>query len=569
MDTNILNGEIPVFKERRIYGINEDKKESSHYINSSYAGILRLSPNDTSILNNESNSGITSTAEIKEYLSYEDGTTNLLDEQFLRVSTSDGILLDMRISADAVEYNNLYILGTAEVSSLKLYTPSDNIFSLNGINLPTKPNLEAEINIDNITDENKNEKTFILINNNSKKSNFVFKQAKSYIENIIERAFAQLGGLPTGSIHWVPLTIEQYKSFFTDKNGNMHNRDDADAEPIIRDFLLCDGRKYKSSDFPELAKILHKEKITYWAPHADGKMIKNEFTNRGIKSKEEGEEEDKIFFRVPDMRTMFLQYVIPGVENAYKEGNLVGEYEIDASKSQKAFIDKKLDCHYHYIVLNNSIKNNHNTPDWKPIESETTKKSKKCTISFLPAAEETETDDIPEKIKFVLGGKPLAKYGSMRKGLPGLMYYVNSTAGCDTRNCSYTGVSVGSANNLKCPSYIYHPEYAINWACNVVSSTCGYILTTSPDYLKNENENKTKNKNEPYVLSDYIGTSSWNISMDNNAAENRFDLNYTDNESDTIYKTPKKYVDYDESMLDMLGYENTPEFYACLPLIKI
>lgn len=558
MDTNILNGEIPVFKERRIYGINEDGKESSHYINSSYAGILRLSPNDTSILNNESNSGITSTDEIKEYLSYEDGTMDLLGKQFLRVSTSDGILLDMRISADAVEYNNLYVLGTAEVSSLKLYTSSDNTFSLNGINLPTKPNLEAEINIDNITD--KNEETFILINNNSKKSNFVFKRAKSYIENIIERAFAQLSGLPTGSIHWVPLTLEQYKSFFTDKDENRHNHDEAD--PIIRDFLLCDGRKYKSSDFPELAKILHKEKITYWAPHAgdtdkDKKMIKNEFINQGTKSKDK--DEDEIFFRVPDMRTMFLQYAVPGVENAYKKGNLVGEYEIDASKNQKAFIDKKLDCHYHYIVLNNSIKNNHNTPDWKRIESDTTKKSKKCTISFLPAAE--ETDETPEEIKFVLGGKPLAKYGSMRKGLPGLMYYVNTTAGCDTRNCSYAGIAVGDANNLRCPSYIYHPEYAINWACNVVSSTCGYILTTSPDYLKN--------KNKSFVLSDYIGTSSWNISMDNNAVENSSDLNYTDNESDTIYKTPKKYVDYDASMLEMLGYENTPEFYACLPLIKI
>jgi hypothetical protein len=28
------------------------------------------------------------------------------------------------------------------------------------------------------------------------------------------------------------------------------------TDPLIRDFLLCDGRQYRTKDFPELAKIL-------------------------------------------------------------------------------------------------------------------------------------------------------------------------------------------------------------------------------------------------------------------------------------------------------------------------
>jgi hypothetical protein len=36
------------------------------------------------------------------------------------------------------------------------------------------------------------------------------------------------------------------------------------TDPLIRDFLLCDGRKYLTKDFPELAKTLWGEKVTVW-----------------------------------------------------------------------------------------------------------------------------------------------------------------------------------------------------------------------------------------------------------------------------------------------------------------
>jgi hypothetical protein len=56
------------------------------------------------------------------------------------------------------------------------------------------------------------------------------------------------------------------------KNGGRHNKSftkdngETPCDPLVRDFLLCDGRKYKTTDFPELAKVLWKENIKHWKP---------------------------------------------------------------------------------------------------------------------------------------------------------------------------------------------------------------------------------------------------------------------------------------------------------------
>jgi hypothetical protein len=80
-------------------------------------------------------------------------------------------------------------------------------------------------------------------------------------------ALLGLQTIPTGSIHWLPVTYAQYqhlmnntgddpatyanKTDFTDDNGKKTQYD-----PILRDFLLCDGREYENYKYPELAKIL-------------------------------------------------------------------------------------------------------------------------------------------------------------------------------------------------------------------------------------------------------------------------------------------------------------------------
>ena len=80
-------------------------------------------------------------------------------------------------------------------------------------------------------------------------------------------ALLSIQSVPTGSIHWFPVTYEQYCSMISGvkQYPNEYNTSTtAPSDPLIRDYLLCDGRKYKTTEFPELAKILINEKITYW-----------------------------------------------------------------------------------------------------------------------------------------------------------------------------------------------------------------------------------------------------------------------------------------------------------------
>lgn len=64
------------------------------------------------------------------------------------------------------------------------------------------------------------------------------------------------------------------------------------------------------------------------------------------------------------------------------------------------------------------------------------------------------------------------------------------------------------------------------------------------------------------------GCSSWNIDTSNPIGSGEGEIiNYTKDE--TIYKTKKEFSSYDGASNEMLKKENTPEFFACLPLIKI
>ena len=125
--------EIPVFKERRMTGTSALDLEESYFISSSYAGILRLSPNSSSTLL-DLNNDITITDEIAEYFYYEDDVTTALNNQFVTVSTSDGVLLDMSIRNDAIQFNNLYVLGALKTPNLVVYQNENNTFNIGGIN---------------------------------------------------------------------------------------------------------------------------------------------------------------------------------------------------------------------------------------------------------------------------------------------------------------------------------------------------------------------------------------------------------------------------------------------------
>lgn len=541
--------EIPIFKERRMSGKNSNGIDSGYYISNSFAGILRLSPNNSVTLLGINNS-LELTDETKKYINFSDSLItstepleSLLDTQFIPVTTSDGVLLDMAISNDAIEYNNLYIRGKLRASNAVIYINDNSKFKLGTVNMPIHydSNLESKESENDYKAPTDIDNTYIVVNMaaDGEPSDFKFKSVKDVIGQIIKNKLATPPALPTGSIHWIPVTLDTHKGL-VDK-GNKHNSTNSD--PLIRDFLLCDGAVYNNSDFPELAKILYKEKITYWKPDGNN-MVKRESINDYKSSKT---------FRVPDLRSMFIQPIIPLLNNINDENNKTGVYELDSNINPKIIINEKMDKHYHYIVLDNPIDKNHNTPNW----------DENHKIIFQSATL-NGTDGWGLPIRNKNGGKPLAKHGSTRGIVPitvdeedrsgtiygeidGIEYYknsINTTKGCDTRPCNWFNNIVNAEDGKKYeqrfPSYLIAPllfggSDNESSYCHAAGPTCGYILSGSSLY-----NNDLYEKGAGLTLDNYVGLSSWNIDLTNES-------NSSSNENK----------------------ENAPEYYACLPLIKI
>lgn len=399
--------DIAVFKERRMTGNDNSNELSSYFIKDSYKGILRLSPNNSATLLGINN-GIELNEITKDTVRYNDSLSNVLTTQFISVSSSDGIELDLKLSDSAVEYNNLYILGALEVPSIVVYTNKNTYFKLGDYYMPINHNPEA-ISVDTISEYKEPtidelEDTYILVNTaeDGEPTKFEFKNVKSIIGSLVSEELTKLSALPTGSIHWIPVNIEQYQKLL-EKSNNTHNSNDINCDTLIRDFLLCDGKEYNNIDYPELAKILYKENIIYWADDNES----------GYMTKHEGPAVDteNYKFRVPDLRSMFMQYIIPppalqknieNDKNYFGDNNRVGKWEIDSQKNAEIIIKNKLDKHYHYIVLDNSTKNQHNTPTWS-----------NNTITLVSAINGTDDFGLP---KLNSDARALAKYAGMREG---------------------------------------------------------------------------------------------------------------------------------------------------------
>lgn len=536
-----------------MYGMNpETQLPDSYLISESYAGILRLSPNNSATISSSSNEGT--------YYVYEDTIKDFLGQQLLHLSTSDGIMLDMKISGNEVEYSKLYVLGAANVPGITIYTNTSSEFKLGNVNMPISPNYNSAISENGLLYEEPSrenlDKTYLLLNEPDAdgNSNFVYKNADEFITEIINNALIHLSALPTGSIHWIPINLTQYKKLIN-KNAsiNYHNSGHKDADPIIRDFLLCDGSQYKNEDFPELAKILNKESITYWQIGSNGHMQQGKSPAVDTTNKT---------FRVPDMRAMFMQYVIPTFEMTGKPNNNVGDYEIDSAVNQRIYLDKNTDNHYHYIVLDNSISKQHNTKSFSnnKITFDSVISGTNINAHFPTITKTYETDANGKKTNKLIGiGKPLAKYGSLRTA-DSVQWYGVAREECEPQPCSYNRDHRVTAEQQTPPSYIYPPESSVQMRCQVATSTCGYILSKSSRYNYDS---------IPLPFSQYIGSSSWSIPMEiENIHVDSDKLNYTNN-NDAIYQNKRPYVSYDSEMVNMIGLENTPEYYACLPLIKI
>ena len=564
---------LPVLRERTVY-VKDDGtgKDNSDFVNKSFKGILRLSPNDSSSYIEKSNY-INYTEEIKDYISYEDDITGRLDTQFIKVSTSDGNMVDLRLSSFGVEYNNLYVLGATKVvdNSLTLYANHKNALKLGNSSIisdgnalaitGTKPEKEyVEIN-DNTLDE-----TYVLVNK-SAGGNMDFVNAKSLIELFVKSALMELSSVPTGSIHKVPINLTQYKALLAKSKG--HNITAENNDPLIRDYLLCDGSFYRVKDFPELAKMLYKERISFWQKTAkfnseDNKEELQYLTEKVVDPEdeqyniedisisgplfkkldnsehtcEEISEEDVRVFRVPDMRGLFIQSVVPTFENVNNPKEVTGTISIDSIKDNRLSIKHGYDSHYHYIVLDNPAHKQSNT--------------------YFKSFEEICNEQTPHGYYKLATSTPaaLCRYGNIASGAT-LNVKTSSCGKCCTR-CRHSS------------SYIYYGDSPIYTPvaelgkCKSVGASGGYILSTLNAKL-----------NKGVTRFSWVGSTSWTIDMTLNNSEvfdsiTDADLNYTKTPNDIIYSGhEKQYVSYDGKMKELIGYENTPEFYAILPLIKI
>lgn len=226
-----------------------------------------------------------------------------------------------------------------------------------------------------------------------------------------------------------------------------------------------------------------------------------------------------------------------------------GGYEYDSSNDAQIIINERKDKHYHYLVLDNTIRNTHNNKN----------DGSERKITFVATSEKNDVWGLPKLNKEV---RPLAKYGNMRTNgaLSG-----NASGKC-AKSCTPDG-NAGAAKQFQGPiSWTYPINPALSSSnCYGLSATGGYILSGSMRY---KNSSDIYNNAGSLPLAYYIGCSSWNI--DSSIAiesEDKDLINYTTDE--TIYKKKKEYNSYSGDSYKMLKKENTPEFFACLPLIKI
>lgn len=420
-----LSCELPIFKDKVMY-INPTnsayKIEQSYVISASYNGILRLSPNSYNTIYETNPIEFTVEQDSALSSSYSDAIVfddNAIIEEgeeteakklnadiryrMISGSDSDGYLVNFRMSDESVEFDNLGVIGITKTSKLTIYSDAQfsdqQAFILGNTVMPSLPNTnygnrssitaacnalsglsstpanikskktpEAwdEIKIDIVGE---GDKSYLLSGYQGSDGKRMFKYSKShqFIKDIIMETLLSVQSVPTGSVHWLPVTLAQYKALIA-KNQypnhyfrkNISEKIDTDepTDPIVRDYLICDGRKYYTKDFPELAKILWKEKITYW--DKNGNMCE-EINGEPKEETVDGKTEITYpnYFRVPDLRTKFISYVYaksaldalyvePENLQEYKteEHNIVGTYTPD--NSPKYLKNQKKSSHFHF-----------------------------------------------------------------------------------------------------------------------------------------------------------------------------------------------------------------------------
>lgn len=495
---------IPKFKDKVVY-YSSNNIETSYPVASSYKGILRLSPNDdTSLAEANTEEIIGSNLDAGNY--YLDPIHEFIDKQFIRVSTSDGYLLDLRMTQYQVEFDNLYIRGPIKGDIWRLYTNSDESLSIDGHTfLPTKVNdstaalVSGTNNIKtDITDTSESYQPYILVNHDDKKRKFTYEQFNALVEEVIMETLMDVCSLPTGSMWFFPITIQEYKKLLVTEgyrpNEYFKNGDKSKPTPtIIRDFLLCDGSLYYNEDFPELAKVLQGEQVPYWRYDSSKNMM---VLDKSWKNTYEGDKKENKIFRVPDLRHQFLKSVYVDIKTAMEDWNQTGNWNVDVRP--KLAEGKIADNHVHFIC-SGFYTGSYKTNNFAPVVDDEMK-----LTNYVSVLAPTSKD-------IFWGGGHMCNHGPGQGG-------------------------------WRCPTKMN----GFVWG---IGGTCSYTLATPYKYNYQSNN----------IIAD-TGLSSLNISSAVEDPQNNAQLDYNDRD---------EYVSLLDDNENLYGMENVPEHYCALPLIKI
>lgn len=377
--SNTTTVELPKFKDKVMYitsSSSNSKLHKSYQISASYHGIVRLSPNNRTILLEDNTFNMDSLDEQVEGALYSDAIKFQDDalsaiksdcditRRMIIASESTGFFVNFRISDRDVQFDSLGVIGITETEHLTLFSRDASYnnmsFTLNGSAMPSKANLpeiSTEVlysDIDatqpiplgdydsrRVNVRGKGDKSHIaygIIGENGKRY-IGYKQSKLFIRDAIMQALLSLQTIPTGSVHFVPVTISQYRALCENNTPNTNYSD-----PIVRDFLLCDGRKYYTKDFPELAKILWKEYITIWdTPHASQSNFlypKANGDNEGIEVNDYARQTTGTkTFRVPDLRHMFIGAVHAKPQDTFNVDSIERPVKYSSHKTGYYFPD--------------------------------------------------------------------------------------------------------------------------------------------------------------------------------------------------------------------------------------
>lgn len=529
---------IPQFREKTIYYTYEDN-DFSYPVSASYRGILRLSPNDDGTLQEQNTLNLLDIEDYTSEMYYQDSIGEAIQTQFLKTSTSDGFFVDFRLDRNQAEFDNLYIIGPGKCDQVKLFSRKDETIILDKINvLPSVINghysdddakvlIESGNNdtriLDDITDINVHsdqlDQTYVLSSQSLSKRKFRYKQIAPLIKKLIMEALLDLKTIPVGSIHFTPVNLEQYQALVRKGrpnsywlNGHGYDSDTPTPnDPIVRDYLVCDGSLYRNIDFPELAKILKDEYIVYWDIDSEtGRMVKKEHWNVW----DSNLKEDEKVFRVPDLRRMFVKSVVLGKSYVGEEWNRTGAWTVDSRPQYET--GQESDNHRHYIT----------------------------SALYQPGPDALAGD--------VAGGVKTSQFTQVADETPENIYYQYSL-----RTNAAPGVLApqNGMKEWKGGTYgVWYNTYAFGFGCSVAvehNNTCGYFLSHPEEYDFANPESYEPN----------VGKSSEEIVSCVENPERDKDISYNDHSEYVSYVGSDEYESY--------GMENAPEFYCMLPLIKI